>query len=123
MRCLVVDDEDLARQRLARLLDDAEGYEVCGEAASGEQALQQTQQLQPELVLMDIRMPEVDGIETTKQIKKLKPKTEIIVLSYTDHYADEALAAGADKFVLKQGNSLPLIKEIIRSCGSKKPAA
>jgi len=65
MKCLVVDDESLARQRLTRLLEGMGEWTVCGEAANGEQALQQVQQLRPDLVLMDIRMPGMDAVSYT----------------------------------------------------------
>jgi len=101
MKCLVVDDEGLARQRLARLLCDVEGYEVCGEAASGEQALQQVQQLQPELVLMDIRMPGMDGLEAARHLANLEtPPAVVFTTAYGDH-ALEAFETQAVDYLLK----------------------
>ena len=71
MRCLVVDDESLARQRLTTLLNDMCECQVCGEAANGEQALQQVQQLRPDLVLMDVRLQgRMSGVDAAREIHR-----------------------------------------------------
>ena len=101
MKCLVVDDESLARQRLTRLLDDMGEWTVCGEAANGEQALQQVQQLRPDLVLMDIRMPGMDGIEAARHIVQLEnPPALVFATAYGDH-ALEAFETQAVDYLLK----------------------
>jgi len=101
MKCLVVDDESLARERLSRLLDALEGCEVCGEAADGQQALGQVQSLAPELVLMDIRMPGMDGIEAARHLMKLdKPPAVVFTTAYGDH-ALEAFETQAIDYLLK----------------------
>ncbi len=101
MKCLVVDDESLARERLSRLLDTLEGCEVCGEAGDGQQALGQVQALAPELVLMDIRMPGMDGIEAARHLLKLdNPPAVVFTTAYGDH-ALEAFEAQAIDYLLK----------------------
>lgn len=101
MKCLVVDDESLARERLSRLLDGLEGCEVCGEAADGQQALGQVQAMAPELVLMDIRMPGMDGIEAARHLLKLdKPPAVVFTTAYGDH-ALEAFETQAIDYLLK----------------------
>jgi len=101
MKCLVVDDESLARQRLTRLLDDMGEWKVCGEAANGEQALQQVQQLRPDLVLMDIRMPGMDGLEAARHMVQLEnPPALVFATAYGDH-ALEAFETQAVDYLLK----------------------
>ncbi|TCK16817.1 LytTR family two component transcriptional regulator [Thiogranum longum] len=101
MKCLVVDDELLARERLTRMLDQLEGCEVCGEAADGQQALDQAQVLVPELILMDIRMPGMDGLEAARHLLKLdNPPAVVFTTAYGDH-ALEAFEAQAIDYLLK----------------------
>jgi len=101
MKCLVVDDESLARQRLTRLLEDMGEWKVCGEAANGEQALQQVQQLCPDLVLLDIRMPGMDGLEAARHIVQLEnPPVLVFATAYGDH-ALEAFETQAVDYLLK----------------------
>lgn len=101
MKCLVVDDESLARQRLTRLLEDMGEWKVCGEAANGEQALKQVQQLRPDLVLMDIRMPGMDGLEAARHMVQLEnPPVLVFATAYGDH-ALEAFETQAVDYLLK----------------------
>jgi two-component system response regulator AlgR len=90
MKCLVVDDEALARERLVRMLRDCGDCEVCGESAGGEQALEKVQQLQPDVVLLDIRMPGMDGLEAARHMLKLD---EVPAIIFTTAYGDHALEA------------------------------
>jgi len=101
MKCLVVDDESLARQRLTRLLEGMGEWTVCGEAANGEQALQQVQLLRPDLVLMDIRMPGMDGLESARHMVQLEnPPALVFATAYGDH-ALEAFETQAVDYLLK----------------------
>ena len=101
MKCLIVDDEPLARQRLARLLETQEQCDVCGEAGNGAQALQSVQQLLPDLVLLDIRMPGMDGLETARHLAKLDcPPAVVFTTAYGDH-ALEAFETQAVDYLLK----------------------
>jgi two-component system response regulator AlgR len=90
VKILVVDDEQLARQRLQRLIEGTNGYSVCGEAATGRAAIEQTDRLQPDVVLLDIRMPDMDGLEAARHLSRLGCPPAII---FTTAFADHALSA------------------------------
>jgi len=90
MKVLVVDDEMPARARLRRMLEAMEGCSVCGEAADGSEALLQCEQLQPDVLLMDIRMPSMDGLEAARHLLALERPPAVI---FTTAYSEHALAA------------------------------
>ncbi len=101
MKCLVVDDESLARERLARLLEEMGGWELCGEAGSGEEAVRQVESLQPDVVLMDIRMPGMDGLEAARHLSQCDRQPAVVfTTAYGDH-ALEAFDAQAIDYLLK----------------------
>lgn len=90
MRILIADDERPARERLRHLLDGLDGYEVIGEAGSGLEVISQIDSAQPEVVLLDIRMPGMDGLETARHLCQLNPAPAVI---FTTAYQEHALAA------------------------------
>ena len=101
VRVLVADDQPRARQSLKALLATWSLVTTIQEATNGQEALARVEASPPDLVLMDIRMPGMDGLEATRRIKARWPQVQIIALSvYTEHM-DEALSAGADAFVCK----------------------
>ena len=101
MNILIVDDEPLARQRLNSLLKNLNGYEPCGEAANGNEALQLAQTLKPDIILLDIRMPGMDGIEAATHLNKMsKPPAIIFTTAYSDH-ALQAFGTHAVDYLLK----------------------
>ncbi len=101
MKILIVDDEKPARDRLAQILADEEGFEVVGEAGNGDEALQRTAELEPDIVLLDIRMPGLGGIETAHHLNELpRPPAGVFTTAY-DEYAIDAFEARAIGYVLK----------------------
>jgi DNA-binding NarL/FixJ family response regulator len=103
LRILLVDDHLLFRKGLVRLLDAQPDFEVVGEAADGLEAVEQTQFLRPDVVLMDIRMPNSDGLEATRRIKAQMPDVRVVMLTVSDDAQDLATAVryGADGYLLK----------------------
>jgi len=101
MNILIVDDEPLARQRLINLLKNMNGYEPCGEAANGNEALLLAQELKPDIILLDIRMPGMDGLEAAIHLNQMsKPPAIIFTTAYSDH-ALEAFETHAVDYLLK----------------------
>ena len=101
MRVLIVDDEKPARDRLRRILDDEPGYEVVAEAGNGNEALEVAARMQPDIVLLDIRMPGMDGIETARHLNRSDPPPAIVFTTAYDEYAIAAFEARAIGYVLK----------------------
>jgi signal transduction histidine kinase/DNA-binding response OmpR family regulator len=114
MRILIVDDHDLVRRQVRSLLSDHPTFEVCGEAADGLDAIEKAKSLHPDLVLMDISMPRMNGIEATKVIRRELPAVDVIVVSQNDASVgrEQALAAGAQTFVSKMKLMDELIPEV-----------
>jgi two-component system response regulator NreC len=100
-KILLVDDHAIVRKGIRELLDSR--WEICGEADNGEEAVQKALELKPDLILMDISMPRVNGIEATKRIRKLSLPAKIIILSMHDsgEIAQFAKEAGADACLVK----------------------
>jgi DNA-binding NarL/FixJ family response regulator len=101
MRVLVVDDQPRARQSLKALLATWPQVEEIREACNGQQAIQLVEESQSDIVLMDVLMPEMDGLQATRLIKSRWPKIHVIVLTMYGEYLDDAVAAGADGFFIK----------------------
>jgi two-component system response regulator AlgR len=101
VRILIVDDEQPARDRLHQLVDDFRDHEVVGEAANGEQAIAIAAQTAPDIVLLDIRMPGVDGIETAHHLNAMERPPAVVFTTAYDEYAIDAFDARAIGYVLK----------------------
>ncbi len=114
IKVLLAEDHDIVREGTRRLLERAEDIVVVGEAGDGAQAAQLVQALRPDVVVMDIRMPQVSGIEATRQIKTHCPETRVLILSaYEDEqYVFPALQAGASGYLLKTASGRDLITAI-----------
>jgi len=101
VKILIVDDEALARDRLSQILDDSDEHDVVGEAGNGEQALEIARKSAPDVVLLDIRMPGMNGIETAHHLNSFESPPAIIFTTAYDEYAIEAFDARAVGYVLK----------------------
>lgn len=115
VRVLIADDKRSARQGLKALLARIPKIEVVGEAANGQEAVDLAAVHQPDVVLMDAQMPEMDGLEATRRIKSQWPAVKIIILTLHPQYRQRALAAGADAFLLKGGTAESLWNSILQA--------
>ncbi len=113
-RVLVVDDHTVIRRGIQNILRAWPEWEVSGEASSGEEAIELTKELKPDIVLMDISMPGMGGLEATKLIRKIYPQTKILLLTLHDspEWAETALRAGARGYVLKSDSGAELLRAL-----------
>src|SRR5215467_6545377 len=111
---LLVDDHALVRRGFRRMLDDDETLEVVGEASNGVEAVKLAAKLQPQVVVMDCQLPEMNGLEATRKILQTLPETAILMLSMhsEDTLVRQALESGARGYVLKNANDLDLARAI-----------
>src|SRR5690242_10663478 len=102
-RVLVVDDHQVMRKGVRALLESDSAWEVCGEAENGRLAVEKTRELNPDLVILDLTMPEMNGLEAARQIRQVSPQTKIVIFSMHEspQVRKEARDAGADAFVSK----------------------
>ena len=114
IRVVVVDDHELLRAGTRRILSDAREFEVVGEADDGEAAMLAIDRSQPDVVLVDIRLPSINGIDLARQIVEQHPRVTVLILSAYDdeHYVRAALAAGVAGYLLKTTPSGELIRSI-----------
>jgi DNA-binding NarL/FixJ family response regulator len=103
LRILIADDHELMRTGTRALIEVNENWEVCGEARNGREAVELTEKLKPDLVVLDIAMPELNGLEATRQIKKLLPETEVLILtgSTTEQLVHDVFESGARSYIYK----------------------
>jgi DNA-binding NarL/FixJ family response regulator len=103
MRILLADDHDIVRRGLRDQLTTREGWEVCGEATNGREAVAMALRLKPDVVVLDLSMPDLNGLEATRQIRRELPRTEVLIFTMheTEQLIREVLAAGARGYVLK----------------------
>ncbi len=112
IRILLVDDHQVVREGLRRMLELEADMEVVGEANDAKEALTQVELLSPEVILMDIKMPGVGGIELTRQLKEKQPSCNIIMLTLYDEYLAEAIEAGAVGYLLKDVKREELVRAV-----------
>lgn len=113
-RVLIADDDNLMRAGLAELLSGEPEIEVVGEASTGREAVERALRLDPDVVLMDIRMPDLDGIEATRELTRAAPRARVMILTTfeQDDYLFGALRAGASGFLLKRTRPEELIEAV-----------
>ena len=122
-RLLIADDHALVREGLRTMLSGEDGIEVVAEANDGQQALSLCRELSPDLVLMDVRMPVMDGLEATKRIKAEMPQTSVMMVTMHENpdYLFEAVKAGAAGYVLKDASGERLLGAVRRTLEGESP--
>jgi two-component system response regulator AlgR len=101
MKVLIVDDEKLARDRISRMLADVDGYDVVGEAGHGMEAIEESQRAQPDVVLLDIRMPGMDGLEAARHLMQMEEPPAVVFCTAYEEHAIEAFNVQAVGYLLK----------------------
>lgn len=111
VRILLADDHDVIRAGLRAILRESPRWQVCGEASSGRHAVEKCIELRPEVVIMDISMPGLSGLDAMREVLKIHPETQVLVLSMhrSEHLVREAFAAGARGYLLKSDAATQLI--------------
>ena len=114
LRILVVDDHAVVRRGVRSLLESHQGWEVCGEATTGRDAVEQSRQLRPDVVVMDLSLPELNGLDATRQILKDGPGIEVLVLTmhHSEELARDVLRAGARGYIMKSDADENLIAAV-----------
>jgi DNA-binding NarL/FixJ family response regulator len=114
LRILIADDHDLMRRGLKALVESHPGWQVCDEAYTGREAIAKVEQTKPDIVIMDISMPELNGLEAARSIRKASPNTEILILSvhYSDQLIREILEAGVRGYLMKSDPDRDLINAL-----------
>jgi NarL family two-component system response regulator LiaR len=122
-RLIIADDSALVRDGMRAMLAREPDVEVVAEAANGEEALRVCRALRPDLVLMDVRMPKMDGLAATRQIKAECPKTAVLIVTTHESpdYLMDAIKAGAAGYVLKEATRAQLTNAIRRALGGESP--
>src|SRR5713226_4878997 len=110
-RILVADDHDLMRRGIKTLLESHPGWEVCGEAKTGREAVEKAEELKPDIIILDISMPDLNGVEAARRIRKSSASTEILILSihYSDQLIREIVDAGVRGYIVKSDSDRDLI--------------
>jgi DNA-binding NarL/FixJ family response regulator len=120
-RILLADDHDVMRRGLRELLEEHAGWEICGEVSDGRQAVEQTKKLRPDIVVLDLGMPKLNGLDAARQIKKAVPRAEVLIFTMheTDQLVRDVFATGALGYVLKSDAARYLITAVERLAAHK----
>jgi DNA-binding NarL/FixJ family response regulator len=122
LRILVVDDHEVVRRGVRALIESHADWRVCGETGNGREAVLKAKELQPDVVVLDVTMPGLNGLDATRQIRNVAPKTEVLVLTMhtSEHLAREVLSAGARGYIMKSDAGRDLINAV-ESVARHKP--
>ena len=114
LRIIIVDDHDVVRRGVRSLLESQPGWEIVGEATTGREAVELAKRLQPDVIVMDLTLPELNGLDATRQILKDSPRSEVLVLTmhHSEELARDVLQAGARGYVLKSDADQNLIAAV-----------
>lgn len=114
LRILIADDHDLIRRGVKSLLQAHPGWEVCAEAHTGREAVSKADELKPDIVILDISMPELNGIEAARRVRKVAPNAEVLILSvhYSDQLIREILDAGVRGYMIKTDSDRDLVAAV-----------
>ena len=113
IRVLIVDDHEIMREGLRRIFERDSSIKVISEAGSGEEAITLAQQTHPDIITMDIKMPGIDGIRATREIKRLVPSAKVVMVTlFSDDYVRDSIEAGASGFVLKDSEAEVIIESV-----------
>ncbi len=114
IKVVLADDHSLVRDGIKALLEEAPNIHVTGEVSNGEEAIEKIRETQPDIAILDIRMPVMNGIEASRKIRKLFPKVKIMMLSMhdTEEYVIQSIESGASGYLLKDTNRIEFIKAI-----------
>src|SRR6266853_4764208 len=118
VRILIADDHEIVREGVRAVLQRQAGWEVCGEATTGREAVERAGTLQPQIVIMDVGMPELNGLDATREIKRLVPKTEVLIFTAneTEEVVRNVFKAGAKAYLLKSEANKHLVPAIEALC-------
>jgi len=121
IKIIVIDDHDLVRTGLSRILEDVENFSVVGTGDSGEKALQLVRQLTPDVVMMDVKMPGMGGVEATKRIKLANSHIKLIAVTSCDNdlYPSKIMRAGASAYLTKSATPDEMIEAVNRVMAGK----
>lgn len=111
VRIVIADDHEIFRRGLRSLLESHSDWEVCGEAVNGQEAIEKVKQLKPDVVVLDVTMPHVNGLEAAREIRRIVPESKVVILSQHEPalMKQSALAAGAGAYVTKSEVSRELM--------------
>jgi DNA-binding NarL/FixJ family response regulator len=114
LRILIADDHDLMRRGVRSLLQSHPGWEICGEAHTGREAVSKAEELKPDVVILDISMPDLNGVEAARRIRTATPNSEILILSvhYSDQLIRDILEAGVRGYLIKSDSDRDLITAV-----------
>ena len=123
LRILIADDHDLMRRGVKALLQSRAGWEVCGEAHTGREAVSRAEELKPDVVILDISMPDLNGVDAAKRIRKASPDTEVLILSvhYSDQLIRDILEAGVRGYIVKSDSDRDLVIAVETLATNHKP--